>query len=186
MRNQSPFLITMVLIGSTALPARAARFGVHGWERRFWDDHAVVIGTINKITKLSKDNEDASFEIDVTVSAVLATDHLVPRQLRLRYAGRTDSDSALTQFSPAIGGTYLLCIGRVWDNEKWDHLPDFSIDLFESGTAVQKINGPDDRLVRRAEKRIAWARGRYFAQKYGDPQARTAAETEPDPAPPRP
>ncbi len=124
-----------------------------GNEAGFWEDRAVVIVTVRRVGPPSGDD---AMQLRARVLAVVATNHMVPTDLRLKYPIRF-ANTSLWGFSPQRGETYALCIRYVRGN--WE-LERHGLKFFDSGGGAERIAGLDDPKVNILLSRIVELRGK--------------------------
>jgi hypothetical protein len=176
-------LLGAIVIANHSCPLlRGGVMTFTGSEARFWDTHAAFVVKVVGTGASLDPRSGATGSMHVQVIMVIATDRPIATSLDLDYffGGLEAADR---QFTPAVNETYIVCAEQ-WHGD-WI-ISGGPLGLLDSGGAVQQISGLKDRILRRAEKRIEWARRRSLAREFENETERKHAENAPDPAPPRP
>jgi hypothetical protein len=155
----------------------------HGWERDFWDNHCVVLAKVTLVTPTTEPDGRKTLKVDASVLEVLATDSAVPTALSFKAFPWPGLGNGAIEDDPVAGSMYLFCLER--RDNAWIFVMNY-FGLFECNTTMQPVKSDDDRLVRRAEHNIAWARAKSFALRFESEEARRAATQASQPAPKRP
>ncbi len=153
-RGQMQFVFSFTLLITALLTVREANAQPtrSGIEHGFWDDHAVVVAKVVEVKSRSC--------VKVKVTAVVATDFLIPVNLLLEDIPLGPGSAMVFDLRQAPGDTLLLCVQK---RNKGYTLAWEYIEFFTTNCAIMPLNkGPDDPVLGPVTEQIYAARKEYI------------------------